>query len=108
MQTGVVEVAVADAFEDVDEVEQMTVTDYTPGKFKIKDGKVEEYTKETKRTVPFVKGTKKVLKAGHILNEDTGKVYRKMTRDEAEAKAETNFVFDWSKQPKFIRDAWGK
>lgn len=48
------------------------------------------------------------LKYGHSLDPDTGKVYRKPTKEEAEHAALTGFAFDWSKQPKFIRDAWGK
>ena len=50
-------------------------------------------------------GTKKVLKPDYVLNADTGKVYRKPTREEAE---KGQLVFDWTTMPKFVRDAWGK
>jgi len=93
-----------DPFVEVDnEVEGEIIDPVT--RYEAEDGKIVAKQDRKVTRIKTKLGTKKVLKPDHILNADTGKVYRKPTRAEVE---QGQFVFDWTTMPKFVRDAWGK
>jgi len=93
-----------DPFIEVDNEIDGQIVDLVT-RYEAKDGKIIAKQDRKVTQIKTKLGTKKVLKPDHVLNTDTGKVYRKPTRAEAE---KGQFVFDWTTMPKFVRDAWGK
>lgn len=106
MQTASVIVPEDQAFEQSDENVVVTDREEEKTSYAVENGKI--VLKRDKVWVP-VMGKRAVtrLKAGHLLDASTGLVHRKPTRAEAEAAAVTGFTFDWSRMPKFVREAWG-
>lgn len=75
--------------------------------FKKETGKVETVEETYKLTeVKEVVSDGFRIKDGYRLNEITGQFEKKIIPTKAEAEAK--FTFDWSKWPKYIRQAWGK